>query len=119
MRSGNKLPPDSVWRKKYIDKKNSHKPSWFAGARTRVAVSMKISDKQTTRLVILWVPMPGFLPLSLALSNFVTHGKYRMACDSRHQISAWAVKCGDWAECLNRLLCEGERLMIVASKLRY
>lgn len=55
--------------------------------------------------------MPGFLHLSLASSNFVTRGKYRMACDSRHQIKAeraWAAKCGDGSECLNRLLCEGE-----------
>lgn len=34
-----------------------------------------------------------------------------MACDSRDQIkseSAWAGECGDGAECLSRLLCEGE-----------
>lgn len=94
----------------------------FAEVRARLAASVKIGDKQTTRLVILQVPVPGFLPLSLASSNFVTHGKYRKACDSRHQIkakSAWAAKCGDGTECLNRLLCEGERLMIVAGRLRY
>lgn len=36
---------------------------------------LKISDKQTARLVILLVPPPGLLPLSLASRNFVTRGK--------------------------------------------
>lgn len=48
--------------------------------------------------------------------------KYRMGSDSRDQIkseSAWAGECRDGAECLNRLLCEGERLMIVAGRLRH
>lgn len=87
---------------------------------------MKIRDKQTARLVILRVPMPGFLPLSLPSRNFVTRGKYRMVCDSRDQIAserAWAGAgggvCGNGAECLNRLLCEVERLMIVAGRLRH
>jgi len=83
---------------------------------------VKISDKQTARLVILRVPVPGFVPLSLASSNFVIRGKCRMACDSRDQIkskSVWAGGCGDGAECLNRLLCEGRRVMIVADRLRH
>lgn len=56
----------------------------------------KISDKQTARLVILRVPMPWFLPLSLASRNFVTRGKYRMVCDSRDQIKWECLGRGMW-----------------------